>query len=366
MKLLYKYLYVIIILSSCNPDSKKGEYNVPISKIDYFSLELKGVDEIPTSKLSPMKYIALENTEGAFFGRIDKIRIANNKILILDYRTKTVLTYDISGKYIGKLSKEGKAGDEYLQITDFDVDTNGNIYILDSQADKLNKYDSLFNVISTERLPFEADILKIVDENIIFGLSSWNNGEKSGDKIALSDNKLNITNSLLPYNEYIDQSYVISSYRFTNSGDYIVYNQPIDNNIYIIDSGLSLKKIINIDFANRNVPNKDKLDIESNLSKYNNYCLIRNFVAVKDSLIIGNLRNQGKGTYFLIDMENNIRYESNKVELYDNHMFTEYDYPYIISYFMNTNSDSSNVNLPSDIIEHINNDGCVIGIQTVL
>jgi len=170
-------------------------------------------------------------------------------------------------------------------------------------------------------------------------------------------------NQVLYYDEYIDPAYVFSSYRFTDCEQNVVYNQPIDNNAYVLSRDLNLRQIIRFDFGACNVPDENKKDVESKLDKFENYCFIKDYVAVKGDLIIGKLRDHGKSRCFIVDRKNGIKYESQPVELFSNSLFTEYDDPFIFSYFMTTNVNPKDVSLPDHIIDHIHAGGCAIGIQ---
>ena len=130
------------------------------------------------------------------------------------------------------------------------------------------------------------------------------------------------------YDEYIDPAYVFSSYRFTDCEQNVVYNQPIDNNAYVLSRDLNLRQIIRFDFGACNVPDENKKDVESKLDKFENYCFIKDYVAVKGDLIIGKLRDHGKSRCFIVDRKNGIKYESDELYKHQNeirHVLTSHE-----------------------------------------
>ena len=180
-------------------------------------------------------FIKLKSNSQTLFGKIDQIKLLNNNIYVLDERAKSLLVFDINGSALGKIGTYGQGPNEYLDIACFDVDSIGNIYTIDGRLDKLFVYDNKFQFVTSLKLPFEVDIMQILDNgNYMFGLSSWNNGKCKGDKIVITDKDLNVIKSYLKYDEYIDQNYWISGYQFVKLQNSIVYNRPIDNHIYFL------------------------------------------------------------------------------------------------------------------------------------
>lgn len=169
-----------------------------------------------------------DSSEKSLFGRPDKIEIQNGYIYIADQRMRVLAVYDINGKVVTSVGRRGQGPAEYVNLTDFDVDSVGNICILDGRLDKVLFYDSNFQFIREKALPFEADIIQFVQHGkMLCGLSSWNRGEHEGDKIVMTDIDMNVMNTFLQYDKYVDPAYWISNYQFAKSEDYVAYNQTI-------------------------------------------------------------------------------------------------------------------------------------------
>lgn len=134
---------------------------------------------------------------------------------VLDKRQKKIVVFDDQGVGLLVLHKVGQGPEEYLQITDFDVDNNGQIYIVDGAGDKLIVYDQHGNFVSATKFPFEADIIHCLDNgNFLLGLSAWNkHAQTRGNRFAIVGKDMQIHSSSLAFDDYQDNMYWISSYK---------------------------------------------------------------------------------------------------------------------------------------------------------
>lgn len=243
MKNILSILLLFIFLQGCK---KENVSNSSFSEetIDFTQVEKVPLNNIPDSLLGKKHYILLEETnEKVLFGNIHKILCKNNHIYILDKKMNKLVIYDMAGYGIGLVGQFGQGPEEYLDIADFDVDKDGSIYCIDGRQDKLFSYSPDLRVSSVVPLPFEVDILQITDNGFLFGLSQWNHKECKGSKIVLVDKQMKIQKMFLEYDEYFDPAYWISFYQFVAMNDYIVYNQPIDNHIYLFNPSGKLENV---------------------------------------------------------------------------------------------------------------------------
>lgn len=302
------------------------------------------------------------------FGKINQIKIINKNIYILDEGIKSLLVYGMDGNAIGKVGTYGQGPLEYLDIASFDVDKLGNIYTIDGRLDKLFIYDNKFKCISSVKLPFEVDQIQVLENNhYLFALSSWNKGKCEGLRIAITDQKLNIIESLLPYDEYIDDNYWISEYQFIKTTEYIIYNRPIDNNIYLFSLDGKLLKSIQIDFRDQNVIDESKKDIERNLREFDGYCLLKNFTVITPGFIAGTIWKKRESKVFILDTYTSNLYQSRKLEDSDNTLFTGFCDSTMISFidpdYYNEHPEYNNLTM--DLIEHLKNGDFVLCIKNI-
>jgi hypothetical protein len=104
-----------------------------------------------------IQVIPLELTENSILHNGDKMLIYKNKYYILDHKAPCIYVFDNFGHYLyNSFQKHGEGPEEYITITDFDIDDNtGEIYLLSAPSLKLMVYDEQFNYSETIKLPTE-------------------------------------------------------------------------------------------------------------------------------------------------------------------------------------------------------------------
>lgn len=363
-------LFVLLIfLSSCRSNFGDGGTD-RVEVIPFSSFSFSTWDNILDVMDAP-RYVLLDNEDKDLaFGRIDKVKLHNDKVFILDSKNKMLLEYSTEGMATGRVGTFGQGPDEYLSITDFDVDENGTIAILDGRLDKLFVYDSTRQIISSSKLPFEADIVKCLNNgDYLFGLSAWNTREGSGAKLIRTNAALEIEQSFLEYDEYIDNSFWISNYYFVSVGDAIFYSLPLDGFIYALSAvNGSVSKTYRIDFGSQTLPNAYRKDIERNLPEFDRYMCLKNFTVLSDSLIIGNLLLNNSNRYFIADRRSQICYLSEQQPLYKKTFLTAMDGTTLISYFDSDGLDDKEDlyrSLPAHVVKHLEAGNFVLCLRQV-
>lgn len=367
MKNILFFILLIIHLTGCRDNIQTME---PALIIDFQTMDAKPlVKEVEELFFTNPTFIKLKNSDNSTaFGKIDQVKIVNDKIYILDERIKSLLVYEMDGNAISKVGTYGQGPQEYLDIASFDVDKLGNIYTIDGRLDKLFIYDNKLKCVSSVKLPFEVDQMQLLEnDRYMFALSSWNKGTCEGKKIAITDKNLNVLESYLPYDEYIDENYWISGYQFIKTKEFIVYNRPIDNTIYLFSLDGKLLKSIQIDFGSQNVSNEMKKNVARNLSEFDNYCLLKNFVVITPRFITGTIWMNRQSKVFLLDIQTSSVYQSEKLEDSDNTLCTGFSDSTLISFidpdYYNEYPDFDNLSI--DIKEHLKNGDFVLCIKHV-
>lgn len=333
-------------------------------KIDYQNAKVKPLKDLLSEKSIQEEYVLLRSKSSATdFSIPKKILIKDGRIFILDgARLKKLVVFSKNGNGITQVGMRGEGPQEYLTISDFDVADDGKIYFIDGQSDKLFCFNEDFSFAYTKKLPFEADILKAVSGGFLFGLSSWNTGECEGAKIIRTDWELNVQETFLKYDEYTDPAFWISSYTFIRTKDGIIYNQTIDNHIYQFDPDGNYKGSVNMDFGSRNVPNEAKKEIESKLRDFDEYDLLKNYVAVTDNYIIGALWKSRKTVPFVYDRRANISYLCAEQEEYASPALIGYSDTLSIAYYEPTMDISM---LPDSVQNFLEKEDFVLCIRNI-
>lgn len=314
MKNLLFILSVFILCAGCNSTPKTKD---AIEVLDFKKVNKQlTMSEAEKAFFEEPVYVKLGSTDDdALFGSIDAIKVVNNKIFIADEQLKTLVVFDMEGNAIGKVGVHGQGPNEYLNISDFDVDAAGHVYMIDGRLDKLFIYDDRFNFLSSTKLPFEADGIRVLDNGqYMFALSSWNEGEGKGMKVAVTDKDLKVQKSYLPYDEYRDDNFWISGYQLIKANDHIIYNKPIDNTISLFALNGEPDGSLTVDFGDRNTPDEKKKDIEKYLNDFDNYTLLRDFTVVTPYFLAGHVWDGRQTKRFLVDRKTNEIYLTAPVE----------------------------------------------------
>ncbi len=368
MKIYFLSFIALFFLNGCINNNNTKDYHhdldIPIDTISWSKFSYEKVETFPVENIVKNKrYIKLDPNENHLFGGADKVLFRDN-IYILDKRQKKIVVFDQKGKGVNTLHKVGQGPEEYVQITDFAVDAEGNIFMIDGVSDKLMRYDSRGEFISSEKLPFEVDIIHCLNNGeLLMGLSTWNaHPETKGKRLLIADKDLNIKDSFLDFDEYYDDSYWISYYSFISNGSDIFYNKPIEDFIYMLSHNGELEKAYYIDFGPNRIPSEWRKDIENHINEIEekHQCL-KNQTIITDKYIIGTLWDRTETKPFLINREKLTIYlygdiaESDISDICDfrNNSIVSLIYP---GKYANLNE----ADLPVDVRNHIANDSYVI------
>lgn len=356
--LIYLCIFLFIIISCKNnkqvivfDGEKETVYINRIKRLNHVD------DIIPENFVKDKHYIKLMSIhDDLLFKEINKIKIVNDKIFILDGRLKKLLVFGLDGISQSKIGKQGNGPNEYIDIADFDIDSEGNIYTIDGRLDRMFIYNSDYSLKEVLTLPFEVDILCITeDDNIMFGLSAWNKGENEGASIIIADKYLNTLEILAYYDKFVDNAFWVSHYSFVKTKKYIIYNKPINNNILLFSPKGELEKIIEFDFGKKNVPLKERKDIENNLAKFDNYNLLKWITIVDNDFLIGTFWENRETKSFFVDRNKNEMFVSNSTFDRDIGSVAGFDEGLLIKFFIPGSDRSEENNLPTDLKEHLKN-----------
>ncbi|MVM33413.1 6-bladed beta-propeller [Spirosoma sp. HMF4905] len=127
--------------SRSNESAKLSETSIKATTIDVFSDMDSEI--IIDSLIKEIDVVHLETNKKCLIGKINDIKIADNKIYILDKSiNKAVYIFDRKGKFIKKIFATGAGPLEFLKPFSMDVDEDSKgLYIYDNSLKKIVKYD---------------------------------------------------------------------------------------------------------------------------------------------------------------------------------------------------------------------------------
>lgn len=192
-RVLLIFCAIIGVVNSCS----KTDNNSDSESIPYDNLQVMSYEDISEDLFGNMQYTVLKADSAEYmFTSPQKIVYKDNTFYIHDWvnpRNSKLIAFDNKGNPVLSLNKRGRGPGEYLQISDFDIDENGDIWIMDGQDDVLLHYSNDCSLIDSKKLPFEVNSIKCINGGMFFfGLAPWNLSDYDGVRILLSDTALNI------------------------------------------------------------------------------------------------------------------------------------------------------------------------------
>ncbi len=255
MKNIIQLFFLTFCFVSCTTKNgyvdDRNCINIPIVNIE--ELKLGGYSEIFDS----VRIVNLESSDQSLIGRIDKLQFCDNKIFILDQvQSKTVLVFDIYGKFIHKIGMLGKGPGEYDEPNDMVVDPlNKEVAIWCNTFKKILFYDFNGEHKRSLRLDYYIKSFEILDENryalyLDLGLKQISNTDFN---FLIIDNRGRVVYKALNY--YTTDEPSKGGFHFFNKCQGEVLISPgYSNKIYSINND-TLKCKYSIDFQDFTIPN---------------------------------------------------------------------------------------------------------------
>lgn len=228
-------LYTLFFLAgSCSSESVKEGINfVPIDQ---------NLAEISTLVKS-YKLILLSNEEGFFSNKIIKIQNVEGKLLVLDRQTfgGRILVFNELGDAVAKIDAMGRGPGEYLQIADFDVDTQKNeVLIADPLNKKVLKFSYLGDHLSSNSVNHwikSINLLRLENkESIIVTSPQGSHTTEDGDNydIFIFDEHMNLKSKGLSFTKPHTAG-MGNSFNFYETSEGVNYYHVFTDTIYQIN-----------------------------------------------------------------------------------------------------------------------------------
>ncbi|MDR1582941.1 MAG: 6-bladed beta-propeller [Prevotellaceae bacterium] len=284
-------LLVVILLSTFNAcQNKEGASasegnNIPTRTIKWKSEKDFQIKDI----VKETQYIPLEDTENSLFSAIDKLIIKGDRIYLLDITgPKSLLVFDITGKFLHRVGRQGNGPGEYAHFINFDVLDNGIVSLYDQSKRRMMIYDADGNYIQSIKSSYSFnDFCRLSDNYYLLALDVY---EKNNNK-----RKISLTKDL----KHVEKSYFYFSDDYKNDRqntrvfqpykDDIAYMLPVaSDTLFIFDRQGTIQQTYFFDFGNQKLPEKLKNSYEEIINKrrqgvyytyvFNTPILIRDYI----------------------------------------------------------------------------------------
>ena len=245
--------------------------------------------------------IGLQDSSKTFsFAEISKLVYRNDKIYILDWRTRRIISFDAEGNPLTVLNRRGRSDTEYLQISDFDIDDNGGYWILDGQKDAVIHYlDNGKFCAQHKSGGKQYSFLAYVGNKLLLGISQWDQYE---DKFVIADTSLTVISKYGVKPKHYDPNFTFPCCGFSSINETVQYNNPIDDNVSIVKENEYLGECY-FDFGSKRVPDEMRDDVEPHLKELANFSFLANVIGVFDDFVVGTLHESNGYADFVLDMK---------------------------------------------------------------
>lgn len=254
-------LLITCVLFCCN--SKFDDIN----QTRNIEIEVNNIERNSNfSSISKYRLIALETNNYCLIGKIDKVIYRNKYIYILDREiAKSVFIFDSNGKFISKIRALGKGPGEYIFLNDMDVDSNGNVYLLDTKQNKILCFNNNGSYKKDIKFDFLTFSFTVVDSTTFIFCQQGIFNEKINSEISIWQSNSNMIKSFFKqdFNKTPKILYHTKDYELFTSNDVVNYVPKNSYQIYEISSNKVYAKYY-INFKTLNMPDIDNKDINNN------------------------------------------------------------------------------------------------------
>ena len=262
-KIAISILLSIIFIISCKKQNKNNSNPITSKAIIIDLSDFKGLAKNQNSVVESVQFFQLETNEKSLFGNVGKVLATNEYIFILDIRnTNSVLSFDHSGKYLGKIGSEGNGPEEYIFLGDIDLDLENNLCLLDLRKSKVLKFHTDGTFINEQRFGFMTYKFAVLDEDsYIFDQGTRDNTRLKNNvdlnyKLITWNPNLESINKFLEYTDIYDSPHypLPNPHSIYRSGNKLNYLKPYERIIYRPVSEDEIISSYHIDFGKYNIP----------------------------------------------------------------------------------------------------------------
>lgn len=267
------YLLITVMLCSCG-SGRKTEDGVNTLHLSMDHVQ----DDVSLSEIaSSVSCISLATSNSTLIDEVIRVISQNGFVYVAD--KGSVYKYDKSGRLVDKLHQQGLAPNEYNSVSDFQVDSQGNVWIVSRNEKGLYKYNWANELQTKITLDCWVSNIYLADDETML-LYVGNEVDGSGNK-QLHEFDL-LTKKRAKASLDIDSQknkylHIRSNNYFSGVSDQACsfFFQPFNDTIYRVSPpDLDIIPAFYVDMASKNIPASfydkeyhDVMDFFQNLSK---------------------------------------------------------------------------------------------------
>lgn len=241
---------LLIILYSCSKHQ-----NSPIDFVT-ISIPSEATSSFELSDIAgEVSYVKLETNDSCLIGDIDKMFYTRDFIIIGCDNNK-IFFFNKNGTFSHKFFRQGNGPEEYIRISDFDIDKDNHIIsVLDTRKKQFVRYDWYGNFVDKADLGYWAIGLQQLNDSINILYSGNQTSQENEYKFSLYNfHKKEICNHFYSIpKEKSSYLHIHSVNNFSKCMDEVLFCELYNDTIYSI-SPLGCTPRFYLDFGKQKVP----------------------------------------------------------------------------------------------------------------
>lgn len=296
------FIILVLCFTSCSKKHNSTAVNVDNNTIiNYNDYDIELNDKID---IEDYDIILLSNlNEDCLFTNIAKTIIKDDKIYILSgIKHKKLVVYNTNGDALYRIGNLGNGPEEYIAITDFTVDDDENVFIVDGISRKIIQFDKNNKFMSKKDAGHEIwAITHLPNNEFLLGICGWDKSSAADFSLVRTDDSFKLLEGLMPKNETMDINFLFLSPQIVaNDKNEYTFNLEINNNIILCDSLGQAKRIITLDFGKYNMPDEAKVSLDEN-SNFSDYRFIIGGVYYANDKLWLHVMDRGELKWVMLD-----------------------------------------------------------------
>ncbi|MDR0574955.1 MAG: 6-bladed beta-propeller, partial [Tannerella sp.] len=243
--------FFVLLLFACKQENKTSTDNIVMLTLT----EKSFVERVNTSQFfTSVKCIPLSTDDESLIGEISKVVHHENYIYVSDRFALYRFTED--GLFSGKIDKRGNGPDEYLYISDFEIESTDKVWILCRSSQTLNQYSWSEALNKKIKFNFRAAKMHLISSGKMCLYIGNERDENNRHQVKVID--LNTENVLNNFPEIDGKKakylHVNSPFHFCKKEDGLCYFYNIfDDYIYSL-SEERITKLFQMNILGKNIP----------------------------------------------------------------------------------------------------------------
>jgi len=242
------FAFILLCLAACSSMQKETVKTLTVAKTS--------TDNIAMSEISSsVKTVALKTSDSLLIGSISKIMHQGNIIYLSD--GNALYKFNNNGKFMGKIDKKGDGPDEYKGISDFQIDSNNDVWILSRKGKQLSLFGwdgSMKNSIKLNNLV--STICLLSDKTMYLFSGNETDGDNNAQIKRLNLQTKQMEESYLPINSKKAQYLFVKSPNHFNraqSSDKAYFFDIFNDTVYQVTEA-NITPAYYIDINKKNIP----------------------------------------------------------------------------------------------------------------